>query len=107
MLDAYIYNGLRTPFGRNAGALAKVRPDNMLGDIIRAAVDASSFSEDAIDDVVAGCGNQAGEDALRATRFCVPAYPSKHRAQYYNGTAVAGWVRLFQRHMRSRVVKVM
>ena len=30
MLDAYIYEGLRTPFGRHAGALAKVRPDDLL-----------------------------------------------------------------------------
>ncbi len=43
MLDAYIYNGLRTPFGRNAGVLAKVRSDDMLGGIIRAVVDSSSF----------------------------------------------------------------
>ena len=28
MLDAYIYDGLRTPFGRHAGALAPVRPDD-------------------------------------------------------------------------------
>jgi acetyl-CoA C-acetyltransferase len=71
MLDAYIYNGLRTPFGRNAGALAKVRPDNMLGDIIRAAVNASSFSEDAIDDVIVGCGNQAGEDSRCVARHAI------------------------------------
>ena len=37
MLDAYIYNGLRTSFGRNAGVLAKVRPDDMLGGIIAVA----------------------------------------------------------------------
>ena len=30
MLDAYIYDGLRTPFGRHAGALAPVRPDDLL-----------------------------------------------------------------------------
>ena len=36
MLDAYIYDGLRTPFGRHAGALAPVRPDDLLADVIRA-----------------------------------------------------------------------
>ena len=30
MLDAYIYDGLRTPFGRHGGALAPVRPDDLL-----------------------------------------------------------------------------
>ena len=35
MLDAYLYEGLRTPFGRHAGALAKVRPDDLLADAIR------------------------------------------------------------------------
>ena len=30
MLDAYIYDGLRTPFGRHAGALAPARPDDLV-----------------------------------------------------------------------------
>ena len=71
MLDAYIYNGLRTPFGRNAGALAKVRPDDMLGGVIRAVVDASAFGEDKIDDVIVGCGNQAGEDSRCVARHAL------------------------------------
>ncbi|MHA1165806.1 MAG: acetyl-CoA C-acyltransferase [Alphaproteobacteria bacterium] len=71
MLDAYIYSGLRTPFGRNAGVLAKVRPDDMLGGIIRAVVDSSSFSENAIDDVIVGCGNQAGEDSRCVARHAL------------------------------------
>ena len=71
MLNAYIYNGLRTPFGRNAGALATVRPDDMLGSIIRAAVDASSFDQDSIDDVIVGCGNQAGEDSRCVARHAL------------------------------------
>lgn len=71
MLDAYIYNGLRTPFGRNGGALAKVRPDDMLGGVIRAAVDASAFAETGIDDVMVGCGNQAGEDSRCVARHAI------------------------------------
>ena len=43
MLNAYIYNGVRTPFGRNAGALAKVRPDNMMGAVIKEVVENSPF----------------------------------------------------------------
>lgn len=71
MIDAYIYNGLRTPFGRNAGALAKLRPDDMLGEVIRAVVDSSSFGEDAIDDIIVGCGNQAGEDSRCVARHAL------------------------------------
>ncbi len=71
MLDAYIYSGLRTPFGRVAGALARVRPDDLLGGIIRAVVDKSSFSEQAIDDVIVGCGNQAGEDSRCVARHAL------------------------------------
>jgi acetyl-CoA C-acetyltransferase len=71
MLDAYLYNGLRTPFGRNAGALASVRPDDMLGGVIRAVIDASSFSETTIDDVIVGCGNQAGEDSRCIARHAL------------------------------------
>ena len=33
MLDAYIYDGKRTPFGRHAGSLAKVRPDDLLAGV--------------------------------------------------------------------------
>ena len=35
MLEAYIYDGARTPFGRQDGALSRVRPDDMLGDVIK------------------------------------------------------------------------
>jgi acetyl-CoA C-acetyltransferase len=71
MLNAYLYNGLRTPFGRNAGALASVRPDDMLGGVIRTVIDASSFSENVIDDVIIGCGNQAGEDSRCVARHAL------------------------------------
>jgi acetyl-CoA C-acetyltransferase len=63
MLDAYIYTGLRSPFGRHAGALAKMRPDDMLASIIAKVVGESGFAADKIEDVVVGCANQAGEDS--------------------------------------------
>lgn len=71
MLDAYIYNGLRTPFGRSAGALATVRPDDLLGGVIRAVIDSSPFNQSAIDDVVVGCANQAGEDSRCVARHAL------------------------------------
>ena len=63
MLNAYIFDGLRTPFGRNAGALAKVRPDDMLGSVIKKVVGRSVFDPSDIEDVNVGCANQAGEDS--------------------------------------------
>lgn len=35
-MNAYIYDGLRSPFGRHAGALASVRPDDLLASVVRA-----------------------------------------------------------------------
>jgi 3-oxoadipyl-CoA thiolase len=63
MLDAYLYDGLRTPFGRHAGALARMRPDDMLAAVIAAVVEKSPFAPETIEDVVVGCANQAGEDS--------------------------------------------
>jgi len=71
MLNAYIYNGIRTPFGRNAGVLSKVRPDDMLGEVIRTVVKSSTFSQASIDDVIVGCGNQAGEDSRCIARHAL------------------------------------
>jgi acetyl-CoA C-acetyltransferase len=68
MLDAYIYDGLRTPFGRHAGALAPIRPDDLLAGLIRALVARSPFAPDAIEDVIAGCTCQAGEDSRNVAR---------------------------------------
>ena len=55
MLDAYIYQGLRTPFGRHAGALARVRPDDLLACVVKEVVARSGFGVESIDDVAVGC----------------------------------------------------
>ena len=68
MIDAFIYDGLRTPFGRHAGALAPVRPDDLLGDLVGALVERSPFAPDRFEDVIAGCTNQAGEDCRNVAR---------------------------------------
>ena len=68
MLDAYIYEGLRTPFGRHAGALAKVRADDLLADAIRNLMKKSAFKPEQIEDVIVGCANQSGEDSRCVAR---------------------------------------
>lgn len=68
MLNAYIYSGLRTPFGRHAGGLAKVRPDDLLAIAIRELMARSAFKPEVLDDVIVGCANQAGEDSRCVAR---------------------------------------
>src|SRR6201987_5086925 len=68
MLDGYIYNGLRTPFGRHAGGLGRMRPDDMLAAVISEVVKQSPFDPEKIEDVVVGCANQSGEDSRCVAR---------------------------------------
>ena len=68
MLNAYIYEGLRTPFGRHGGTLAKVRPDDLLAEAIKAVMKKSAFKPEQIEDVVVGCANQGGEDSRCVAR---------------------------------------
>src|SRR5580692_6893890 len=68
MRDALIFDGLRTPFGRHAGALAPVRPDDLLGGVIARLLERHPGAGEAVEDVVAGCANQAGEDARNVAR---------------------------------------
>ena len=71
MLDAYLYEGKRTPFGRHAGVLAKVRPDDMLGGVIKAGVAKSAFKPQQREDVIVGCANQGGEDSRCVARHAL------------------------------------
>lgn len=68
MLDAYLYDGLRSPFGRHAGALAAVRPDDLVAEVIRAVVARNPWDPALIEDVILGDTNQAGEDARNVAR---------------------------------------
>jgi acetyl-CoA C-acetyltransferase len=68
VLDAYLYQGLRTPFGRHAGALAAIRPDDLLAGVIRTLIERSAVPAQSIEDVIIGCTNQAGEDSRNVAR---------------------------------------
>jgi acetyl-CoA C-acetyltransferase len=69
MLDAYIYDGLRTPIGRHAGKLAPVRPDDLAADVLKEVVGRNKIDPAEISDVVMGCVTQAGEDSRNVARF--------------------------------------
>ena len=72
MNSAYLCHGLRTPIGRYAGAMASVRPDDMLAQIITAVIEsAPQLAPKNIDDVIIGCANQAGEDNRNVARMAV------------------------------------
>ncbi len=67
--DAVLVSPLRTPIGRFGGALAAVRPDDLLAHVFQAVVARSGVDPAAIDDVLAGCANQAGEDNRNVARM--------------------------------------
>src|SRR5262249_58596667 len=61
MPSAVVLSAVRTPVGRYGGALAGVRPDDLAGVAIAAAVERAGIAPDEIEDVYFGCANQAGE----------------------------------------------
>jgi acetyl-CoA C-acetyltransferase len=69
MLDAYIYDGIRSPIGRHAGKLAPVRPDDLAGEVIAEVVKRNAVKPEDISDVILGCVTQAGEDCRNVARF--------------------------------------
>jgi acetyl-CoA acetyltransferase family protein len=69
---AYIYDAVRTPFGRYGGALSAVRPDDLAAGSLRALLDRSPGLDPArIDDVLLGDANAAGEDNRNVARMAV------------------------------------
>ncbi len=72
MRDVFICDAIRTPFGRYGGALATVRTDDLAALPIRALVERNpSVDWQALDDVVFGCANQAGEDNRNVARMAL------------------------------------
>lgn len=69
MAATFIYDAVRTPFGRAGGALAGVRPDDLAAVVMRAAVERAGLDPSRIDDVIFGDANQAGEDNRNVARF--------------------------------------
>jgi acetyl-CoA C-acetyltransferase len=69
MLEAYLYDGLRSPIGRHAGKLAPVRPDDLAAVVLKEVVSRNKVDPAEISDVVMGCVTQAGEDSRNVARF--------------------------------------
>jgi 3-oxoadipyl-CoA thiolase len=69
-VDAFICDAVRTPIGRYGGGLSAVRPDDLAAHVIRTLVERNKgLDPAAVDDVIFGCANQAGEDNRNVARM--------------------------------------
>src|SRR5690242_20599287 len=68
MEDALIIDAIRTPVGRRGGALKDRHPVALLAHTLRALLDRTSVDPALIDDVIAGCVSQVGEQSLNVAR---------------------------------------
>lgn len=72
MNEAFVCDAVRTPFGRYGGALATVRADDLAAIPIQALMERNlAVDWSAVDDVVYGCANQAGEDNRNVSRMAL------------------------------------
>ena len=69
MQEVVIVEALRTPIARIRGGLSTVRPDDLLATALSAAVERSGLEPADIEEVFAGCANQAGEDNRNVARM--------------------------------------
>lgn len=71
MNEVFLLDGVRTPIGRYGGALAAERPDDLAALVVRTAVARGGVDPEAIDEVILGAANQAGEDNRNVARMAV------------------------------------
>ena len=71
MRDVVIVGAVRSPIGRHNGSLSSVRPDDLLAEVLKGLVERVGIDPALVDDVYAGCGNQAGEDNRDVARMAV------------------------------------
>ncbi|MCH7644766.1 MAG: acetyl-CoA C-acyltransferase [Myxococcales bacterium] len=71
MHEVVIASAVRTPIGQIRGALSNVRPDDLLAVVIREAVNRAGIDAAEIEEVIAGCANQAGEDNRNVARMAL------------------------------------
>ena len=69
MREVVIIDAIRSPVGRHNGALSSVRPDDLLAEVLKALMERTGVDLALVEDVYAGCGNQAGEDNRDVARM--------------------------------------
>ncbi|MDK8764164.1 acetyl-CoA C-acyltransferase [Corynebacterium sp. MSK218] len=68
-MTAYLVSGFRTPVGRYGGALSSVRPDDLMATAIKKTVEEAGLDPSAVDDVIIGNANGAGEENRNVARM--------------------------------------
>jgi 3-oxoadipyl-CoA thiolase len=71
MHNVFIIEPLRTPIGKYGGALSSIRPDDLAAHVISSLVQRTGVPPEAIDEVMLGCSNQAGEDNRNIARMAL------------------------------------
>ena len=71
MKEVVIVDAIRSPIGKVGGALSVIRPDDLLADVVKGLITRTGIDPALIEDVYAGCGNQAGEDNRDVARMAV------------------------------------
>ncbi len=71
MSHAVILDGLRTPIGKHRGALAGVRPDDLVADVLKALLERNPAAKGDLEEVILGDTNQAGEDNRNIARMAL------------------------------------
>ena len=69
MVEAFLVGGARTPVGRYGGSLSSVRPDDLAALVVRETVSRAGLDPDAIDEVILGNANGAGEENRNVARM--------------------------------------
>jgi acetyl-CoA acetyltransferase family protein len=69
MSEVFVVDGVRTPLGRHRGALADIRPDDLAALVFKEVVRRAGVPGDAVDEVILGAANQAGEDNRNVARM--------------------------------------
>ncbi len=71
MPEVFLVDGVRTPQGRYGGALAGIRADDLAALVVSEVVRRTGLAADAVDEVILGCANQAGEDNRNVARMAL------------------------------------
>jgi 3-oxoadipyl-CoA thiolase len=92
MREVVIVDAVRSPIGKHNGALSSVRPDDLLAAVLRALVERTGLDPALIDDVYAGCNNQAGEDNRDVARMAalLAGFPSSVPGLTVNRNCASG-----------------
>ncbi len=108
MTEAFICDYIRTPIGRFGGSLSSVRADDLGAVPLKALMERNaSVDWEAVQDVIFGCANQAGEDNRNVARMSSlwPACRCPSPAPRSTVSAVPAWMPSSQRPARSRPAK--